>query len=147
MRVECLAASLATVKSRRNRKSRTGISRGRWAVERERCHLDSEGPLAPLEEGHAISESLGLLVDKLGLDHRGWAAQCEENWGDIVGAGVAQHTRPGKLLGTKLVVYVDTSVWLSELSRNGQRTMLKRLQDKFGPERVSAITLRLDPGV
>ena len=129
-----------------NNLKKSGYTRGRWAVERERCHLDMARPPARVEDGHSISESLGLLVDRLGLKEPGWSAQCEEEWDTLVGASVAQHTRPGKLMGSKLVVFVDTSVWFSELSRNGKITMLKRLQARFGKERVSMIILRLEPG-
>ncbi|MDA0578097.1 MAG: DUF721 domain-containing protein, partial [Verrucomicrobia bacterium] len=66
-------------------------------------------------------------------------------WPHLVGNDVARHTRPAGLERRVLLVYVDSSVWLSELQRFGQKQILTNLQKRFGQDCVPALRLRLDP--
>jgi predicted nucleic acid-binding Zn ribbon protein len=85
-------------------------------------------------------------MKKAGLAEQHWAAVLEDSWPEIAGAEVARHTRPGPLQEKTLVVYVDSPVWLNELRRMGQRHLLNNLQKQFGPSRIKAVKLELDPG-
>ena len=74
-----------------------------------------------------------------------WTADLTGEWPTLVGT-VAAHARPGRLVNGELIVYVDSSVWLSELQRYGEKEMLENLQRRFGRELVRRIRLQLDPG-
>ena len=69
-----------------------------------------------------------------------------KDWAELVGAQVAQHTRPGRIHRKMLFVFVDHSLWLNELSRYGQQKMLENIQAKFGSDKIKSIRLQLDPG-
>lgn len=73
-----------------------------------------------------------------------WSAVLARDWLEVVGPAVARHTRPGRMLAGRLVVYVDNSVWLSELARVHRRRMLSNLQARFG-KRIRSLALQLDP--
>lgn len=86
------------------------------------------------------------LMRKIGLESPHWVEKLEGAWPDIVGVAVAKHTRPGRMENAKLTVFVDSSVWLSELSRYGRREILAKLQERFGARRIRNLSLQLDPG-
>lgn len=85
------------------------------------------------------------LIKKLGIAPDTWITGMTNDWADIVGVDVAAHTRPGTIQGTCLVVYVDSSAWLAELSRFAKNAMLKKLQQRFDRSRINDIRLQLDP--
>lgn len=74
-----------------------------------------------------------------------WIEELHSCWGGIVGDSVAKHARPGRIEGARLIVFVDNSVWLNELSRYWKSTIVSNLQKKFGSQRIQSITLRIDP--
>jgi predicted nucleic acid-binding Zn ribbon protein len=82
---------------------------------------------------------------RLGLEQDRWLAELQAEWATVAGAGVASHSRPGRLERGNLTVFVDSSVWLSELSRYGQKQMLANIRRRFGESRVSTLSFRLDP--
>jgi hypothetical protein len=121
------------------------MKRGQWEVHCQRCRLN-RAPQPPTEsDGGAIGESLSGLMKGLGLDSQHWVATLSNEWGDIVGAAVGKHTRPGRLDGSQLCVFVDSSVWLNELKRYGAKQILQNLQSRFGANRIRNIRLQLDP--
>ena len=70
----------------------------------------------------------------------------QASWPDVAGPAVAKHTRPGRLERNTLVVFVDSSAWLNDLLRYGQKLILEKLQKKFGADKISAVRFLLDPG-
>jgi len=84
-------------------------------------------------------------MKKIGLENHHWLLVLEEKWVTLVGAEVAKHTRPGRFERGNLVIFVDSSVWLSELSRYGRSKILSNLQEHFGLDRMKSVTLQLDP--
>ncbi len=86
-----------------------------------------------------------MVMKGLGLSGLQWTAELAEAWPLVVGEQVAGHTRPGRMLGTELVVYVDSSVWLSELQRYGLKGLCAKVQDYCGKQKVRGIRLQLDP--
>ena len=121
------------------------FNRGRWLVERERHQLDAEAP-PETGAGIAVAPVVRALIRHLSMNDQIWLAELEATWSTIVGAGVASHTRPGRYEHNTLTVFVDHSVWLSELSRNGQKLMLSKLQARFSAERIRSLRLQIDPG-
>ena len=118
---------------------------GRWAVERERFRIADAVPPAGIGDATPLGDILGRVMKKAGLSEQHWAAVLETSWDEIAGAQVASHTRPGPIHDKDLVVYVDSPVWLNELRRMGQRILLNNLQKQFGPSRIAAVKLELDP--
>ena len=121
------------------------MKRGQWQVHCERCRIDrAPQPPSPPTEG-PIGEALPRLMKGLGLDSQHWVETLSQEWDVLVGAGVAKHTRPGRLDGCQLSVFVDSSVWLNELNRYGSKQMLENLQARFGAGRIRNIRIQLDP--
>jgi predicted nucleic acid-binding Zn ribbon protein len=85
-------------------------------------------------------------MKQLGLDNQHWLEMMSDEWPGIVGADVAKHTRLGGFQNKNLTIFVDGSVWLNELVRYGRDKMLASLQKRFGADRITTVTLRLDPG-
>jgi predicted nucleic acid-binding Zn ribbon protein len=121
------------------------FSRGQWAVQRERLAIPDYRPRHEFREGDLIDTIMPDLLKRYGLEESHWLSVLEKEWVDLVGAGVGDHTRPGRLDGKTLTVFVDHSTWLGELSRFGKRPMLANIQKRFGPERVQSLRLQLDP--
>ncbi|MDP6526211.1 MAG: DUF721 domain-containing protein [Kiritimatiellia bacterium] len=119
---------------------------GRWNVERERCRISNRYPSPAFREATAVNNILGGIVDRLGLGESQWMLSLTDEWGSIVGDAVAMHTRPGSLEGRILTVFVDSSVWLSEISRYGNKEMLEKIQGHTGGDHVRRLSFRLDPG-
>jgi len=81
-----------------------------------------------------IAGFLAQAMKKLGLEGDHWLDVLQAEWTKIVGEGVAKHTCPGRFDKKKLTVFVDSSTWLNELSRYGQKEMLANIQKRFGKE-------------
>jgi len=117
---------------------------GRWRVNRERLHLPDARP--PKRGGPArIDAVIPNLMRKLGLHEQHWLSVLDQEWSTIVGDAVAKHTRPGRFVRHRLIVFVDSSVWLNELARYGRSQVLAKLQERFGKERIRDLSLQLDP--
>jgi len=119
---------------------------GRWQVARERFHIEGAYPPASDVEPHAIGDIIPLIMKKLGLDQQHWLAVLAEEWPSLVGDAVAAHTRPGRFENKVLTVFVDSAVWLNELSRYGRKKMLENLQKRFGADRIADVRMQPDPG-
>lgn len=98
------------------------------------------------EEPVPIADVLASLSRRLRLDEGLWARELARDWAAVVGAAVAAHTRPGRVQGPTLVVYVDSSAWLNELKRYGEKQMMANIRKRVGPDRVRTLRLQLDPG-
>jgi len=96
-------------------------------------------------EPTSIAAVIARLLARMGLETEAWLSQLAEEWPVLVGTVVARHTRPGRLIGGVLVVYVDSSVWLEELRRFVHVQMLTKLQEKFGAERIRSLRFQPDP--
>ena len=121
------------------------MPRGRWRVERERCQI--EDPVAPPPDRDAvgIGQAIALLLARTIPATPSCLAQIEAEWPSFVGDAAARHARPGALKNRHLVVFVDSSTWLSEIERYSRTTILSRLQKRFGADAIASVTLRLDP--
>ena len=120
------------------------MTRGQWAVHRERCRLPmKQDPRR--KEGESLDNGIMSLMKKIGLDEENWIQTLSQDWVNIVGKSVGMHTRPGRISGSQLYVFVDSSVWLNELKRYGKNQMLNNIQSRFGEKRIRNISLQLDP--
>jgi predicted nucleic acid-binding Zn ribbon protein len=121
------------------------MTKGQWQVYRERCRVDSRQQPSRESHGDALGDALPGLMRKLGLDSEHWIETLTQEWVAIVGNAVGAHTRPGRVDGKHLTVFVDSSVWLNELKRYGAKQMLQNLQSRLGASRIQQIRLQLDP--
>mgnify|MGYP000299118471 CR=1 FL=1 len=119
--------------------------RGQWQVQRERARIEDPYPPPPFTEARSIGQILPEVMRRIGLEDQHWISILREEWPQLVGAAVAQHTRPARFEGKTLIVFVDSAVWLHELARYGRQKMLMNVQRRVGPQAVSALVLRPDP--
>ncbi len=121
------------------------FGRGRWQVERQRCRIEDNEPPAA-DPTAPLQELIPALIRKLEEQEPEWTVALESEWADLVPEPGNKHSRPGRIQDAQLTVFVDSSVWLSELTRYGKRNMLTALQKKFGKDKISSIKFMIDPG-
>ena len=97
------------------------------------------------EGGVPISDLAAACLRSLGLEAQTWLSRIEAAWPTIVGPAIATHTRPGRYLNGELVVFVDSSVWLSEIQRYARKELLTNLQQHLGRDRFKSVQLQIDP--
>ncbi len=124
--------------------SRERFNRGAWAVQRERCQIESERP-SPARRDRAVAGLAQQIIKELKLDARVTENRLLNEWPQIVGPQVAVHARPGRLERGVLTVFVANSVWLAELSRMWLKPMLNNIQRQLGNADVRSLRLQLDP--
>jgi len=118
---------------------------GRWQVMRERAQIPDPEPPPLHEKAAHISSVVRQVLKGLRLDGSAWMRSLEEKWRTVVGPEVAKHARPGRWDGRCLVIYVDSSPWLSELARCFKASMLQNIRKVPGGEQVRELAFLLDP--
>jgi predicted nucleic acid-binding Zn ribbon protein len=107
-----------------------------------RCRSDKTSPGG----GESNEGPLGGVVKDLlaGLKKRGRVTEEEmaKVWRASVGRKAAGHSKPVSLKKASLVVNVDRSSWLYELTL-GKKEILKKLEGKFKGKRVREIRFRI----
>jgi len=93
-----------------------------------------------------MKHALLALMKTLRLDDQAKMGRLESDWERLAGKPAANHTRPGPLIHGELVIYVDNSMWLSELYRKSKGPLLESLQTAFGPTAIRSLRFQLDPG-
>ena len=63
-------------------------------------------------------------------------------WDDIVGKKGASHSRPKLLRGSRLIINVDDSSWLYELTIQ-KKELIKKLGEKLKTKKIREITFRI----
>ena len=63
-------------------------------------------------------------------------------WRAAAGAGAAKHSKPIAIKKSELMINVDSSSWLYELTLR-KRTILKGLEGKFGKKVIKNIRFRI----
>jgi predicted nucleic acid-binding Zn ribbon protein len=122
----------------------TKQDKDRWAVTRERFHIEDTSPPPP-ERLMPIADLTPMVMKRLGLDQPLWEKALLDEWPALVGQQVAQYTRPGQLDHGILIVFVANSTWLFELRRYSEKAMLDKMQERFGLKRIKGIRLMIDP--
>jgi len=111
---------------------------------RERFQLSEARPDLPIQD-QTFEQLIPKVIKNMGLEKEYWINEVLQHWPELVGNDVAQHTRPGNYERKQLLVYVNHSIWLMELERNGKKQMLENLQERYGAETIKGIRLQLDP--
>ncbi len=122
---------------------RSRYDKSRWQQERERFHLSQQHPLPPEPAGDIRQAVLDIFTHMQTEERSAWR-QLEREWAKLVGPEIAKHARPVRLEQNVLVVGVDSSVWMNELIRYQQSTLLVRCQQCLGQERIKAIRFQPD---
>lgn len=136
---DCRVAIKQTGRRRRR------FSAGRWAIERERGRVaDPVQPPAAFDP-LPVGASVDGVLRNLRLDERDWETELMESWVRLAGATVSRHARPGKVTCRCLTVFVDSPVWLAEMTRTQRIPLLKALQQRFGAERIESLRFMPDP--
>lgn len=117
---------------------------GKWAVERERNRISEPTPPLPFTEAKTMDALLPQILKRIGAEMEPWLSALEREWPTLVGESVAAHTRPGRIVDGTLIIYVDHSIWLQELSRGGKTLIMNKLRQRFGQTRVRDLLLRID---
>jgi predicted nucleic acid-binding Zn ribbon protein len=107
-------------------------------------------PIAPLpgQPGpgpRPVSDSLDRLATSLGVPSAGVLAALFSAWPELVGAGVAGHSRPRSLRNGVLVVAVDEPAWATQL-RWLEADLLARLSEALGEGVVRSVDVRVRRG-
>jgi predicted nucleic acid-binding Zn ribbon protein len=87
-----------------------------------------------------VGKVLERTVDALGLRSRLDQRRVRQAWAGIVGAGVAEHSRPLVMKHGRLTVAVPDSVWMHELSLIRHR-LVGQLNSRLGRAVVREIRL------
>lgn len=91
-----------------------------------------------------VNEILSPLITQLTVAKRPSAEEVAQVWRRLVGPQAAKHSQPTSLRRGELLVAVDTSAWLWNLSLQRQR-LVEGLQMAWGGEAVTIIRLRIKP--
>ena len=121
------------------------FNRAKWTLERERHQLVDRKPRPDFTPAQSMDDVMGLVMKDWGLHERLWEQKLLTDWPSLVGAQVANHSRPGRLDQKTLIIFVSNSVWLSELSRTSRPLLLKKLQAEFGSKKIKDLRFQLDP--
>ncbi len=127
----------------RNGKNRS-LNMGRWEIERERFRIAEELPPAQDSGPETIGAILPGIMSRIKPKSSGVIFLIESKWADVAGKAAA-HSKPAKLEKGVLTVYVDSSSWLSELSRFGKKGIKSGLDRYVGKDIVSDLHFVLDP--
>ena len=89
-----------------------------------------------------IKDVLKSVFEKIENGRTFTREDVEARWVKLVGDAGFKHSRPVVFKKTVLTVYVDTSVWMQELSMQ-KRKILKGLQRELGKDKISEIQFKI----
>lgn len=102
----------------------------------------------PLPGERPAPQKLGVALDAvmrgLGAPEASGVHLVFDRWAEVVGEALAAHTRPLKIDGKRLVLAVDEPAIATHV-KFLQAELLVRLGELLGPDRVTAIDLRVGP--
>ena len=79
----------------------------------------------------SVSSLIDGLIKELKPPTESWFSNIEEQWVNIVGKTVAEHTKPLKIDNHTLIVSVSNHIWKTEMITGGLgRKILKIIQQK-----------------
>ncbi len=82
------------------------------------------------------------IIEKLDNNSNPYSEEIEKTWKDIAGGKAFAHSKPASLRKKRLVVSVDSSSWLYELTlRKGE--LLAKLKKKIGGDKVEELQFRI----
>lgn len=94
------------------------------------------------EEKGPLEGLVKNLIKDIGHKDRPSEEEMAEAWGLVVGKAASRHTRPVSIKKASLVVNVDRSSWLYELTLK-KKEILKSLGEKLGSKKIKDIRFRI----
>ncbi len=91
----------------------------------------------------SLGSILSSLLKNLGLEERVKVGRLFSSWEEIVGEQIARHAKPVEYSRGVLVVSVDSSAWLAELSQYMKPEILKKLREQSGDLVIKDIKFRM----
>lgn len=98
--------------------------------------------MRPSSPFNAISSVLSGLAQRFGMETRLLEQRLHRRWPTIVSEHIAAHTRPDQIRYRKLVVIVENSVWLHQLSFM-KGTLVEKINADAGTAIISDVVLRV----
>lgn len=95
------------------------------------------------KEIESLGSILGPLLKNLGLEERVKVGGLFSRWPEIVGEKIARHATPVEYTRGILVVRVDSSTWLAELSQFMKPEIVKKVRTRSGSLAIRDIKFRL----
>ena len=89
-----------------------------------------------------IDSIVKSIIEKLDRHANPTTNEIEDAWRQLVGERASSHTRPAALGKKKLVINVDGSAWLYELTLR-KNELLASLKKKFGEDKIKELQFRI----
>ena len=77
-----------------------------------------------------------------GFELKLWEYRLQTRWTDLVGEGLAAHTWPSRLKFRKLLIIVENSVWLHQLTYL-KSTLLEKIHSEIGHPLLTDLVFRV----
>ena len=90
-----------------------------------------------------VNDVLPKILTELRIDKRQSETEVLKVWNNLIDPNIVAHAKPTGLHKGTLFVTVDSSAWLSEIVRYRRREILERLQNSFGKDLISTISVRV----
>jgi predicted nucleic acid-binding Zn ribbon protein len=94
---------------------------------------------------HVAGDLVGKVLKDFGLRDSSTLSDIEKCWANLAGKANAEHSRPGKIERGVLTVYVNHHVWLNEMKQVASKSLLKKLQERFGKSKVRLLRFEMAP--
>ncbi len=89
-----------------------------------------------------IDSIVKSYMEKLQRDSNMTDEEISNAWKDVAGVRAFCHTRPVSLRKKRLVIHVDGSTWLYELSMR-KEGLLRKLKQRLGDDKIKQIQFRI----
>lgn len=109
----------------------------------ERFRVPAVGSEIPAPRDTHIAEILKNVFRNIETPEGALRDLLLKEWPALAGPFAAKHTKPGRLSNRVLVVFVKNSVWLRELSGRELKNIEKRVQKRFGSDKISKVVLKV----
>lgn len=97
----------------------------------------------PSDTSQPAGKAVEQILSKLGLQTRVQEEEIKAAWKEVVGEFLAHHSSPASLANRVLVVHVLQPTVHFELERVWKKTLLEKLQARFGKRLLKEIRFRL----
>ena len=97
----------------------------------------------PTDTSQPAGRAVAQILSKLGLQTRVQEEEIKAAWKEVVGEFLALHSSPASLSNGVLVVHVLQPTVHFELDRVWKKTLLEKLQARFGKRLLKEIRFRL----
>ena len=97
--------------------------------------MDKPAPLATILQQAIQASKIDVDLDT----HRLW-----QQWKDVVGAAIAENTRPEAIKGKLLLVNVSSAPWMQQLQFL-KPELIEKLNETLGKEVVGDIRFKIGP--